>query len=76
MTPREFKLIRHSLLLTQQELADLLGYRQKVRISEYERSTNPVPIPDHIAMAMYELERTAGRSTGKMVRDWSPRRAA
>lgn len=73
MTPTEFKLIRASLLLTQAELASVLGYRQKIRISEYERETNPVPIPDHIAMAMYELESTGGRPRrgGRMVRGWS-----
>lgn len=77
MTRKEFRDIRASLLMTQQELAEALGYRHKVRVSEYERQTNPVPIPDHIAMAMYELERTAGRPSkrGRMVRDWTPRAA-
>lgn len=77
MTPTEFKTIRHSLLMTQLDLAKALGYRHKIRVSEYERATNPVPIPDHVAMAMYELERTAGRprKKGRLVRAWNHRAA-
>jgi transcriptional regulator with XRE-family HTH domain len=73
MTGKEFKTIRHGLLLTQAELAALLGYRHKIRISEYERATNPVAIPDHIATAMRELKATGGRSLSDTlaVREWT-----
>lgn len=69
MTPQEFRDIRQGLLLTQRELASELGYRHKIRISEYERATNPVPIPQHIADAMRSL---AGRNPpkGRKTRDW------
>lgn len=77
MNGHEFKRIRLGLLLTQQELADLLGYRHKIRISEYERETNPVPIPAHIEKIMLELARTGGRSAkqGRLIRSWEPRAA-
>jgi transcriptional regulator with XRE-family HTH domain len=72
MTGNEFRQIRLGLLLTQKELATLLGYRHKVRISEYERSTNPVPVPDHVADIMRRLKATGGRvgSHGRLIRDW------
>jgi len=72
MTPREFRNIRHGLLLTQKELAELLGYAHKIRISEYERETNPVPIPDHIASAMTRLQVTGSdRLPQPAVRAWA-----
>jgi DNA-binding transcriptional regulator YiaG len=75
MTPSEFKAIRQGLLLTQQELADLLGYAHKIRISEFERPHNRRPIPEHIEDAMLELKRTGGRlpksQIGRLTRDWS-----
>jgi len=81
MTPRRFTVglltgsdlrhIRQGLLLTQQELATVLGYAQKIRISEYERETNPVSIPWHIQEAVIRMWDT-GRvpKRGKTVRDW------
>ena len=72
MTRHEFKQIRLGLLLTQQELADRLGYRHKIRISEYERETNPVPIPDHVVEIMLKLAAQNGRGLprGRLIRDW------
>lgn len=72
MTGNEFKAIRQGLLLTQKELAELLGYRHKIRISEYERPTNPLPIPTHVAALMHMLKATGGRSwyKGRLIRDW------
>jgi len=66
--------IRQGLLLTQRELAQLLGYRHKIRISEYERATNPVPIPEHIARTMLALANTGGRiKPGRKTRTWKAR---
>lgn len=74
MTGKEFRRIRLSLMLTQQQLADILGYRQKVRISEYERTTNPIPVPEHVAALMRALESTGGRvGQGRLIREWNPR---
>jgi len=71
MTNHEFRNIRHGLLLTQKELAELLGYKHKIRISEYERETNPVPVPDHIADAMWKLQVTDSvRLPAPAVREW------
>jgi transcriptional regulator with XRE-family HTH domain len=72
MTRHEFKQIRLGLLLTQQELADRLGYRHKIRISEYERRTNPIPIPEHVADIMRRLAAHHGRGLrrGRLIRDW------
>lgn len=52
MTGEEFKEIREKLGLSQSELAKVLGYGATVRISEFERKTNPRPIPLHVAMLM------------------------
>jgi len=72
MTNHDFKRIRHGLLLTQKELAELLGYSHKIRISEYERSTNPVPIPPHIEDAMWKLQVTGnGKLASDVVREWN-----
>jgi transcriptional regulator with XRE-family HTH domain len=72
MTNHDFRRIRHGLLLTQKELAEVLGYAHKIRISEYERETNPVPIPDHIADAMWKLQVTGSdRLPRPAVREWS-----
>jgi transcriptional regulator with XRE-family HTH domain len=72
LTGSDLRHIRQGLLLTQQDLADVLGYAQKIRISEYERDTNPVPIPHHIqqaVVAMWESGRVPRR--GKAVREWA-----
>lgn len=52
MTPSEFRKIRKSLGLTQAELSSYLGYGSAVRISEFERATNPVPVPRLLALLM------------------------
>ena len=50
MNNRTLKDIRtNRLRLTQLGLARALGYGHKIRISEFERNTNPVPVPQHIA---------------------------
>lgn len=76
MTPHEFRNIRLGLMMTQQQLADLLGYAQKIRISEYERNKHPIPIPPHIAALMRELEATGGKHFGgRLIRGWHSRDA-
>lgn len=52
MTPNQFRKIRESLGFTQQELADFLGYGRALRISEFERETNPRAVPDLLARLM------------------------
>lgn len=52
MTPNQFRKIRESLGFTQQELADFLGYGRALRISEFERETNPRSVPDLLARLM------------------------
>lgn len=53
MTAREFRGIRENVLrLTQAQLAPLLDYADPIRISEFERTTNPRPVPTHIARLM------------------------
>jgi hypothetical protein len=47
--------IRRLLKLTQKEMARALGYHHKIRISEFERETNPVPIPPHIVCAVLQM---------------------
>ncbi|KQV33130.1 transcriptional regulator [Rhizobium sp. Root1212] len=61
MTPVEFKTIRKRLGLNQAELAALLGYGSAVRISEFERATNPVPIPRLVALVMMAMDETGWR---------------
>ena len=60
LTGRDFRHIRLGLLMTQRELANLLGYRHKVRVSEFERETNPVPIPLRIQEEMVRLYESGG----------------
>lgn len=52
MTPTEFRTIREKLGFTQAELAAFLGYGSPMRISEFERKTNPRPVPDLLARLM------------------------
>jgi len=52
MTPDEFRTIRLRLGFTQAELAEFLGYGLPLRISEFERHTNPRPVPHAIALLM------------------------
>lgn len=56
MTPTEFRDIRLRLGLTQAQLASFLGYGSPVRISEFERDTNPRPVPRLLAMVMEALD--------------------
>ena len=62
MTREEFKAIRKRLGFNQAELAALLGYGSAVRVSEFERSTNPVPVPRLVALVMMAMNET----------DWRP----
>ncbi len=52
MTNHEFRAIREQLGFTQAGLASFLGYGSPMRISEFERQTNPRPVPDHLARLM------------------------
>lgn len=52
MTPAQFRRIRESLGFTQQELAEFLGYGRALRVSEFERDTNPRPVPEFLARLM------------------------
>lgn len=61
MTNEDFKAIRKRLGFNQAELAALLGYGSAVRISEFERSTNPVPVPRLVAMVMTAMDDTGWR---------------
>lgn len=56
MTPAEFRAIRLRLGMTQAELAAFLDYGSAVRISEFERATNPRPVPRLLAMVMQALD--------------------
>jgi hypothetical protein len=73
LTGAEFKHIRRGLLMTQEDMAALLGYAQAIRISEYERETNPVPIPPHIQQAVLDLYESGGRLEFAVdrVRQWT-----
>jgi predicted transcriptional regulator len=71
VTGSDLKAIRMELGLTQKELAEALGYAQKIRISEYERTTNPRLIPRHIQEAVVRMWVTGEvPSRGKSVRVW------
>jgi len=61
MTSEEFKAIRKRLGFNQAELAALLGYGSAVRISEFERPTNPVAVPRLVAMLMTAMDETGWR---------------
>ena len=78
LTGADFRHIRLGLLLTQRELANKLGYKHKVRVSEFERETNPVPIPLPIQEEMIRLYETGGVSEpGRLaVREWIRKAAA
>lgn len=52
MTPAEFRSIREKIGFTQAGLAVFLGYGKAIRVSEFERATNPRPVPDHLARLM------------------------
>ena len=56
ITGEDVKRIRRDLGLTQKQLAAVLGYGHAVRISEFERTSEPVPIPNHIAMLLEAIE--------------------
>jgi transcriptional regulator with XRE-family HTH domain len=61
MSNEEFKGIRKRLGFNQAGLAALLGYGSAVRISEFERSTNPVAVPRLVAMLMTAMDETGWR---------------
>ncbi len=61
MTGEEFKVIRKRLGFNQAELAALLGYGSAVRVSEFERSTNPVSVPRLVALVMMAMDETGWR---------------
>jgi transcriptional regulator with XRE-family HTH domain len=56
MTPQEFRSIRQRLGFTQQQLADLFGFARALSISEFERQTNPKPIPRYLDLVMEALD--------------------
>lgn len=56
MTNHEFRTIRQRLGFTQAELASFLGYGSPMRISEFERETNPRPVPRLLALVMQALD--------------------
>lgn len=55
MTPAEFRTIRSELGLTQAQLAPLLGYSNKVRVSELETGLRPCPWHVGQLMQCYRL---------------------
>lgn len=61
MTGEEFKDIRKRLGFTQAELATLLGYGSAIRVSEFERKTNPVQVPRLVALLMLAMDQTGWR---------------
>lgn len=61
MTREDFRAIRKRLGFNQAELASLLGYGSAVRVSEFERSTNPVPVPRLVALVMMAMDETGWR---------------
>lgn len=71
LTGSDFRHIRHCLIMTQREMAKALGYAQTIRISEYERETNPVPIPLHIQEAAIRLYESGGTGIAHAVRQWT-----
>lgn len=56
MTNEEFRTIRERLGFTQAGLAAFLGYGSPMRISEFERKTNPRPVPRLLALVMQALD--------------------
>ena len=50
MTPAEARELRGEF--TQAQWAAILGYKSAMRVSEFERPTNPLPIPLHVAFVM------------------------
>lgn len=56
MTNQEFRDIRVRLGFTQAQLAAYLGYGSPMRISEFERETNPRPVPRLLALVMLAME--------------------
>ena len=76
MDSKTFRDIRRFMGLTQSQLAKVLGYRHKIRISEYERKTNPVTIPcliGHAVLLMgeewyHDRQITADKAVRKWVR--------
>ncbi|TRA90927.1 hypothetical protein EXN24_05300 [Rhizobium rhizogenes] len=61
MTREEFRAIRKRLGFNQAELAALLGYGSAIRVSEFERETNPVQVPRLVALLMLAMDQTGWR---------------
>lgn len=64
MQPTTFRAIRTKLGLSQAALASVLGYSSPMRISEFERATNPRAVPLHVAMLMEAF------AAGYRTKDW------
>lgn len=64
MQPTQFRTIRQELGLSQAALARVLGYSSPMRISEFERATNPRAVPAHVAMLMQAF------ADGWRTKDW------
>jgi len=74
MTPQEFRDIRLGLMLTQADLAIVLGYSHRIRVTELECGTSK--IPRHIADAMAYMARHGllpVEQWGDPVRGWTLR---
>jgi len=56
MTNQEFRAIRQRLGMTQAQLAEFLDYGSPMRISEFERETNPRQVPRLLALVMQALD--------------------
>lgn len=52
MTRHEFRAIRTRLGLSQSQLAIVLGYRNGLSISNFEREAHPRRVPFHVDMLM------------------------
>ncbi|WP_312939578.1 hypothetical protein [Agrobacterium pusense] len=61
MTREEFRAIRKRLGFNQAELAVLLGYGSAIRVSEFERKTNPVQVPRLVGLLMLAMDHTGWR---------------
>lgn len=74
MDSKTFRDIRRFMGLTQSRLSKALGYRHTIRVSEYERETNPVPVPHLIGHAVLlmgeEWHHNRRITTDKAVRKW------
>ena len=56
MTGQQLKHLRHSLDLTQAELAERLGYSRQATISYYENGSRPIPKVVEVALRQIKYE--------------------